>query len=695
MLGWMMKRGKVATDVDAEGGKTENLMGYSRLGAEVKLTLRNRIDTTQIDQPDTPAPVFAARALKRAVFGTPDPGTDEGPQNHRRATEHQAKPTLDVADTPSKPLGILLTPGTGAARRKKVSFGHEVGSKAKIGEGARRTRRQDTLKKATRPGDKLLAKATQAEDCSESEWEEADDDDFCSHDITIDHNEPHAHSGRYWKEEQQKYQVDAKAKMDKLLQYKKVAKSYALQKDSEAIQLAEMLRVEQQKVASMERKIAENTSQIASTQQHKSSEIPPEVLSKLAKQTALAVQYRQRSQELEVKLKGVLLDKKDDADTKAQQRHQTASPKTRSTLVETQRELRRARAQVKELGELREEVKSLKAQMREAEKKARNSQPTEATSDNKRSRELRDQLRQANEQFKLKNDELNLLRGEFEAFRQESQAHDEDTKAVLERAHSKIAELKKEAKTLKATRAQQPQPESWQPGVQFDEPIADSRIEGDQRAGKVRTPSRSSAPSFTKRRIDRIDTDENDAGFDDISKLNMRTLLEKYSNDEVPAIRSAVLTNLPNLGKPRWQPFVPRSPRNRGDLGDRLESKIANGGTTPAFVKDTKLSLSDLSALAKSASQSRRADMASESEDDWVDALKHRVAPLGARADDNALPAKALSSTDAGTSRASLSKDRRAAARARIEQRMAEKKVQRSQRQSEGYDKENIRPYET
>jgi regulator of replication initiation timing/plasmid maintenance system antidote protein VapI len=83
------------------------------------------------EQPDTPAPVFAARALKSAIFGTPAPLDDTMFEDEdtkdavmragRDTTKTQARNT-----SPTKPQGILLTPGTAAARRKTVSFGNEV-----------------------------------------------------------------------------------------------------------------------------------------------------------------------------------------------------------------------------------------------------------------------------------------------------------------------------------------------------------------------------------------------------------------------------------------------------------------------------------------------------------------------------------------------------------------------------------------
>ncbi|KAF3482396.1 uncharacterized protein GIQ15_05155 [Arthroderma uncinatum] len=110
-----------------------------------------------IDAPETPAPVFAYRAFKNAMLGTPVAEVDEdkdltipirqlNPNLHRRddglkkaAQKHsmdenrkieiprlepkQQEPTQPVV-SPSK--SILLTPGTAATRRKTVSFGAGV-----------------------------------------------------------------------------------------------------------------------------------------------------------------------------------------------------------------------------------------------------------------------------------------------------------------------------------------------------------------------------------------------------------------------------------------------------------------------------------------------------------------------------------------------------------------------------------------
>ncbi|KAF9774640.1 hypothetical protein IL306_007333, partial [Fusarium sp. DS 682] len=193
--------------------------------------------TTQIDQPDTPAPVFAARAFKSALFGTPARPTN---QPTRAIAKDRSERTDRESRTPPRPQGILLTPGTGTTRRKRVSFGQDVkknNNPSKEPDARQRTRLNDALEKASKSVNQKNTIQPDQDDSSD-EWEEADDEDYCTHDITVDLNEPHSQSGRYWKEEFEKYHEDAKAEMEKLLKYKQLAKSYAKQKDAEAIELA-------------------------------------------------------------------------------------------------------------------------------------------------------------------------------------------------------------------------------------------------------------------------------------------------------------------------------------------------------------------------------------------------------------------------------------------------------------------------
>ncbi|KAF4120826.1 DNA repair exonuclease SbcCD ATPase subunit [Geosmithia morbida] len=463
MLGWMLNRGDNAPDVADAGGA--HIPKLSRLENHV-LTYFKPLDTTQVDMPDTPAPVFAARAFKSVLFGTP--------RNSRVSKTTAASSNNSSSQTPEpKPQGILLTPGTGAAKQKRVSFGRDVGRNAnsskesmssKDDEPHKRTRLNRALEKAQQnktAASRMTARSKR--DASDDEWEEDDDDqdnDSGSHDMTLDLNEPHSESGRYWKQEYEKYHNDAKSELEKLLKYKQLAKSYAQQKDFEAIELAEKLKEEQQKVIKMEKKIAENASDILARHGSTSSEgaAESEIMTKLTKQTALAVQYRQRVEDLEDQLEAFLEDRHSTASDNRgsggrRQVLSAASPRTQKTLQDVQRELRKARSQVKEVNSLRDQVANLKQQLRAAEKRAAKAEVGAKSEviETDRSRDLRAQLREAREQSRKKDEEMQALQREFEIFRKESQARSEEANQVLARAHAKIADLRKEVRTLKTT----------------------------------------------------------------------------------------------------------------------------------------------------------------------------------------------------------------------------------------------------
>lgn len=112
------------------------------------------------EPPQTPAPVFAVRAFKTALFGTPQETREKDVTAHQQnghtiAGRNNSKadkvapngstttnrPPLGCADanasrpaagetdggaSPLKPAGIMLTPGIGPSRRKTVSFGASV-----------------------------------------------------------------------------------------------------------------------------------------------------------------------------------------------------------------------------------------------------------------------------------------------------------------------------------------------------------------------------------------------------------------------------------------------------------------------------------------------------------------------------------------------------------------------------------------
>lgn len=80
---------------------------------------------TDDNDPETPAPLFAVRAFKQALFGTPKPSTTR--LRHTAATTWQDRARDDVELLSPTKRGILLTPGTGStARRKTVTFGRQL-----------------------------------------------------------------------------------------------------------------------------------------------------------------------------------------------------------------------------------------------------------------------------------------------------------------------------------------------------------------------------------------------------------------------------------------------------------------------------------------------------------------------------------------------------------------------------------------
>lgn len=580
------------------------------------------------------------------------------------------------SSTPSKPPGILLTPGTGTTRRKRVSFGNEVpatGATNDIAQTEAGTRKRSRLTE-------LLAKAagkelreapkennTEPEDGGSSdEWEEdEDEDDSSAHDVTVDLNEPHSQSGKYWKAEFQKYHTDAKAEMEKLLKYKQLAKTLAQQKDDEVIRMAERLKDEQQKVIKMEQMIAANASNIANRQQRpvSSNEASPEPTETLAEQAAFAAQYRERVQELEEQLEDALRERQAQNDKEKRRRQEDGSPGTQKALLETQRELRRARSQVKEMGLLREQLAAVKEQLQRAksEKYTRHEQREPP-----RASELRAQLREAEHECRKKDDELASMKADFEAFRKETEVHDADMKAVLERAHGKIADLKKEVKSLKAAEPSHSRPKSWHAAGEAEDKFGRrEEVQGHDR--RSYDPNRrrddyqgkSTKPRSARERI--LDNDT----------------LESVN----PGISGSKRTN---TEKPKWQPFVPRTPRDRDYLREDATNRMHNGGTATTTRQRT-LEAPSLPGMSHPVPREHKST-AAHNASSGVDLLRHRFAKLGGPEMGDEPVQK---DTAPAQSRSALPPERRAAAMARIEKRMAEKKRARARSMN---DKENVWP---
>lgn len=310
------------------------------------------------EPPETPAPVFAVRAFKTALFGTPHPDISDrndqeplaqpkraeedkkvpqeesSPSNNRRTSQHSR--TLgtpmtrqDLFASPAK--GILLTPGTGATRRKTVSFGAltvdgcgELGL-AKSAEvlgvnagdasdlwdlgGCKSDQRgQTTLTKTllkarneiatkTRPVEAIESRASSSQERPNHDHEE-DQESKTVVEETIDLNKPSSRSGQHWKAEYEKYHEKSNQEMKRIIRYSQVAKSYAAKKDAEAMDLGEKLRKQLIKVTSMEAKVAELAAQLANGVSQNGHDAPhtTKIVSDLAEQTALALRYKQKAE---------------------------------------------------------------------------------------------------------------------------------------------------------------------------------------------------------------------------------------------------------------------------------------------------------------------------------------------------------------------------------------------------------------
>lgn len=576
-------------------------------------------DTTQIDQPDTPAPVFAARAFKAALFGSP---SRRHPTSNARHSRRQPLIERD-AGTPSKPPGILLTPGTGTTRRKRVSFGHELA--------------------ATK-----IAEANGTTENSDDEWEESEDSEASTHDVTIDLNEPHSNSGRYWKEEYYKYHEGAKAEMEKLLKYKQLAKSFASQRDAQVTRLSERLKEEQEKVAKLEQMLAGN-SQAATEAENEDKSVQNSALTeKLEKQTATSKQYRDRIEELEEEIDALVAER----DTAKERKTVTESPGSQKALLEVQRELRKARNQVKEMGGLREQLATLKAQLQLA--KSANShreEPIEAP----RNKELRSQVKALQHECEDKDEEMLRMKLEFEAFKMETEGRDGEMRNILQRAQSKISSLKKENKTLKsaAANAEKARPKSWHPHPD-DMGLTDEIF-----------------PEPSRRRHS-ADMEDKPA-----KSPKSKSLREKYRDHDPDAERreskSSRRAELEDADDRKQAFGTPR----RSSREER--AYLEDISTTPAT--EPRMTAADILASVRSKVRQQRGAAA---DDDSIDLLQHRFAKLGGPE-----ISKRSSSARNTLSRSAAPPERQAAVMSRIDKRMAEKQKLRAKYLS---GKENLRP---
>lgn len=413
--------------------------------------------------PDTPAPVFAARAIKNALWGQSTVAEDALPAttNHSNNTERDAATTQAIPmDTrsPTKLNSILLTPGTGTSRRKRVSFGRDVkttNNNNNVGDQARKkTTLQQALEKS-RPtkSREPEPEVEQPEADTDEEWEWEDEDMCCNHDLTVDLNEPHSESGKYWKAEWARYREEAKSDIEQLVKYKANAKSFAAKKDMEASQLSQRLKEEQAKVLEMEKKVADMATKLAATRKHGTDVDSASTTIDLATQTALVAEYREKVKDLELRLKEARSESTSDRHSR---QPINTSPRTEQSIIEVSRELRKARAELRQMDRLRDEVKRLKSNLatsreRVAELEAHAS--SAGLSESSRVGKLETQLREAKDESRQKDADIRKLQQDYESLKRDAKARTAEAMQVLQSKNAKIDELEKKLKDIESASA--------------------------------------------------------------------------------------------------------------------------------------------------------------------------------------------------------------------------------------------------
>ncbi|KAK0754497.1 spindle pole body formation-associated protein-domain-containing protein [Schizothecium vesticola] len=714
-------------------------------------------DTTILDQPDTPAPVFAVRALKSALFGTPAP--------RERASKKTTQPVVIPAPaaqgpapaSPTKPPGILLTPGTGAARRKRVSFGYGVkegasvpdlelsdeaaekvlgpwaadGDANKTGDSANRpkTRLTQAMENATKnkkPG--AGADAREAED----RWEELEEESDFDVDVTVDLNEPHSRSGKYWKAYFESYHDDAKAEMEKLVKYKQLAKSYAKKKDEEAVDLNQKLKEEQERVKQMEAKVAEVSREVALRAQRSGGQYDAGLVEELTKQTTIALEYKKQVEELE----SLLLENAEHDEDNASRQRRIASPRTQKTLLDAQRELRKARAQARELERAQEERDRLRSELKFAEQ--RSSKLVEEnkklsgfiTQSASRTQDLENSLIEAKSEAQRKDDELKRLRKDYEKLKEDAKARYSEALQVQQKKNEKIAELQGELVALRAEGAES----RWtsrarnletklkagsekvytaaldrESAAKFLETAEEESTQLLRELGELRKVSvqrglipASNTPGIKLRSKSNVAERRKSEPLHDDALVSSRALREKIEA-EMGRRDPHVLSERGNFQDSRSsassgrsahlrEPSPPPPPNRQPSRASRGPDPVATT-TTGTSASRAKQTIDDILGNRHNGDQRRRVSpvetrrpattrpFATDREPLQVDLLQDSFAPLGGPVD-----AHASSVWDMSTVRTTLPADRKAAAIARLQRK-------RSERAKEERNKENAQPF--
>lgn len=474
----------------------------------------------ELEPPETPAPVFAARALKSAIFGTPAPPVDdtlydiESPSDKMAGAAAKSRLSTDVS--PTKPQGILLTPGTATSRRKTVSFGTEVVDTTGLPAGRLRrsgkqeestdilgndrqsnrrtssrasrkpsftaqleTAREEALARTEKTispfdlepqrkqslGSDIDSVAPKISRSKPSTTDQAHEDDLqvlqqsliskdkFDGDVTMDLNEPHSQSGKYWKSQYHSYHDEAKVEMQNLLKSKHLIRSYAKTKDGEAVDLAEKLREEQRKVIIMESELSRLSAQIGRAGSHRTKNERPDLIKELADQTAQTLEYKAQVDNLRKTLLEVRSSKN------LSNENQGALPaQSGQTHLDIQQELKEAKEQLHYMAAIRDEKDGMTQTISTLEAKTRRLEEdnTRLTADlrhanmrlDKQSERSEKRRQSFEERLQEKEAARKTLQKNYNDLKEQAKSQRRDAERLLKERHDQAVGLRKELASL-------------------------------------------------------------------------------------------------------------------------------------------------------------------------------------------------------------------------------------------------------
>lgn len=458
--------------------------------------------------------MFALRAFKSALFGTPAPEEEDRDRVSRTKEQQPASRTREQVDSrkdhstgslkndniptlkpDTAPTGntmasptksILVTPGTISNRRKTVSFGDGVVDNERKQESPSKTPSLTTpTNLSTSPSSQWASGSSDGKPRSKltqallDSREKRSSKDFQltqtskpsenrsggitskmappsagndDNDETLNMNEPRSQSGKYWKTEFDKYRTKTDWEIKRLVQYRSVAKAYARKKDEEAVRLAEKLKQEEEKVAEMERHV----SQLASTMVTEGDKHDKEkLIQDLTKQTALALQYKHRVTMLRKALEqhGVVSNEMEDI-----KEQPDGNDKTSEELRKTQQALEQANAKIKSMQNQRSDLSKLHDLSESSEQKASDLEKENTTLKHTlarfKSEMTKYEGRRKEKEAKLKQREAKLelrIREYRERLRTVTQRHRESQESLKESFEEERYSLLEQIERLKLT----------------------------------------------------------------------------------------------------------------------------------------------------------------------------------------------------------------------------------------------------